>query len=360
MKKKQSSSTSSTHRRSAKRGSSGSRRAPVPRTLLTLVLLFIGAIALFYFGDIHPTEWLPEELANSIDSILPESETALEGDAKIKAPLAAKEKDKLSQKNITARDGELSVIVFDIGQGNAVFVQTPNGSTMLVDAGERTEQNRLLQYLEDMGVTRIDAVVATHPHSDHIGGMRAVLSSFEIGDIYMPRVEHTTATYTQLLQQIKDMGKKVHSTKGGADVIISLDPAVEINVLAPLNDKYKSLNDYSIVLRISYGDQAILLPGDAQSISENEMLQAEADQLPSTVLLTGHHGSSTSTGDAFLDSVDPEIAIISCGEGNDYGHPHKEVLQRLKERDISVYRTDQQGNIAVHFSQSDYQIVSER
>lgn len=255
---------------------------------------------------------------------------------------------------------KLNVIVLDVGQGNSVLVQTPNGSTMLVDAGERMYSEQLLGDLAALGVDHLDALVATHPHSDHIGGMRDVLESLDVDQIYMPRAESKSATYTKLLQTIRDQNKKVIATRGGAQAFLELDPALTIRVLAPLSDSYSSLNDYSIVLHIRYGQQSILLTGDAERRSEKEMLADEPSLLSSSVLLLGHHGSSTSSSAGFLDAVQPQVGIISCGADNDYGHPHPDTIQRLEERNIPYYRTDLQGCIGVFFSQSEYEIAYER
>ena len=201
-----------------------------------------------------------------------------------------------------------------------------------------------------MGVEKIDILVGTHPHSDHIGGMAQILQNYDVQEIYMPRVEHTSNTYLRLLEEIRDQGKKIHMAKGGSEVKVALDPDVTIRMLAPLSSEYKSLNDYSVALRLEYDDFSILLTGDAEKLSEKEMLENLPDHLPSTVMLLGHHGSSTSNTKAFLEAVSPSAAIISCGKDNDYGHPTEEVLSRLQKKNIPVYRTDRQGSVGVFCS----------
>ncbi len=261
---------------------------------------------------------------------------------------------------VMPREGALSVIVLDVGQGNAIFVQMPNGRTMLIDTGEYEYWKRLDGYLKSFGVARLDAVIGSHPHSDHIGSLQSVIKNYEVGNLYMPKVDYDSNTYQNLLRAIRSKGMRATATKGGPNQTIALDDGVEIRVLAPNSDAYDDLNDYSIVVRLSYAGHSMLIPADATRRSEAEMLGAFDERvLKSDVLLVSHHGSNTSSSAAFLKVVDPEAAIISLGANNDYGHPHTEVVSRLQKRQIPIYRTDELGCIAVFFTDKGYEIVPE-
>ncbi|HHW61593.1 MAG TPA: MBL fold metallo-hydrolase, partial [Syntrophomonadaceae bacterium] len=159
----------------------------------------------------------------------------------------------------------------------------------------------------------------------------------------MPAVVHTTDTFDQLLDAVQQQGIKISGAKCGVEIPLK---GVKAEFLAPNAEDYENLNDYSAVLKLTYGEQAFLFTGDAQELSENEML-ANGQNLQASILKIGHHGSSSSSSAAFLQAVSPQIAVISCGLQNDYGHPHREVLQRLVEQDIKVLRTDLHGTITI-------------
>jgi len=237
---------------------------------------------------------------------------------------------------------KLTVNYIDVGQGDSIFIQTPSGKTMLIDAGVPEMGNKVVNYIKSQGINKIDIIIATHPHSDHIGGIPAVIKNFEIGKVYAPKVTHTTKTYENFLNAVKDKGLKITSAKAGMD--LDLGEGVTAKVLAPNKDKYDNLNNYSVVVKITYKDTSFLFTGDAEKESEQEMLNKGYD-LKADVLKIGHHGSSSSTTSAFLQAVSPKYAVISCGQGNSYGHPHKEIIEKLKSLNITVYRTDQQGTI---------------
>lgn len=243
---------------------------------------------------------------------------------------------------VTDRADELIVSYIDVGQGDSIFIEFPGGKTALIDAGEADNAGAVISHLRQRQCKVIDYLICTHPHSDHIGGMSAVLSSFSVGEVYMPRVEHTSRTYEKLLMQLKNLGLSVHTAKAG--VVLSVEPEVEFVMLAPMSGDYEEVNDYSAVLRLTYGENSFLFTGDAEKISEQEML-AGGSNLTADVLKVGHHGSSSSSHQAFLDAVNPTYAVISCGDNNDYGHPHKKVIKRLDGYGVSTYRTDLDGTI---------------
>ena len=234
---------------------------------------------------------------------------------------------------------ELKVHFLDVGQGDSIFIELPTNETILIDASIKDASDKIINYLKEEKVSKIDYVFATHPHSDHIGGMSAVIKAFDIGQIYMPKAVTTTKTYENLLLTIKDKNLKIKTAKAGNTIIDTDD--LKLVVLAPNQDSYESLNNYSIVLKLTYKEKSFLFTGDAETLSEKEITgDVEAD-----VLKVGHHGSRTSTSQAFLNKVNPSYAVISVGLNNDYKHPHQEVIDRLEKKNIKIYRTDQNGDI---------------
>ena len=239
-------------------------------------------------------------------------------------------------------DGEVIVHFIDIGQGDATLIQTSEG-VVLIDGGDRHTSDDLLAYLRGLGINNITYLIATHPHSDHIGGLIYVLREMTVENIMMPRVMHTTITFEDFIIAIEESELEVQ-----APIIndtFSIGGAL-FTVLAPNSSGYSSLNDYSIVLRMDYGNTSFLFTGDAESISEHEMLENNHN-VSVNVLQVGHHGSSTSTTQDFLDAVSPQVAVISVGANNRYGHPHSSVVNRLQKGDIIVYRTDIHGTIVM-------------
>ena len=243
-------------------------------------------------------------------------------------------------------EGSTSVYFIDVGQGDCELIRTPDGQNSLIDAGTNATGDKLVQYLEQLGVEQIDTLIATHPHEDHIGGMDEVVNAFPIGDVYLPKVADsqtpTTRTYERLLDAIADKGLSITPGRGGMTILD--DDGIKLEFLAPNADSYADLNSYSIVAKLTCGQKSFLFTGDAESDSEEEMLHAGYD-LRSDVLKCGHHGSSTSTSAAFLQAVQPTYAVISCGVDNDYGHPHRETLDKLNDAGVQIYRTDEQDTI---------------
>lgn len=229
-----------------------------------------------------------------------------------------------------------------MGQGDSILIEADN-RYMLIDAGERDKGTVVIDYLENIGVKKLDYVIATHPHSDHIGGLADVIKHFSIGKIIMPNAVHTSKTYENLLDIIADKGLKI--TKAVVGNKYDLADA-SFTILAPSGSEYGSLNNYSVAIKLQNGNNSFVFTGDAEVQSENEMLKTGID-LDADVLKLGHHGSSTSNSDKFLDAVTPDMAVISVGEGNQYGHPDDEVLQAMKDRNIKLYRTDEQGTIII-------------
>lgn len=236
----------------------------------------------------------------------------------------------------------LKVHFLDVGQADCILIQAPTGENMLIDAGNNDDADMIVTYLNAKGVKKIDVLVGTHPHEDHIGSLDTVIDTYDIGKVYMPRVTHTTKTFEDVLIAIKNKGLKIAAAKAGE--IIDFSPNTRVEILAPNSPEYDDLNNYSAVIKLTYGNTSFLFTGDAEDISENEMLASGYD-LKADVLKLGHHGSSTSSTEAFLAAVKPSYGVISVGKGNDYGHPHEEVLTRLEQAGIEIYRTDESGTV---------------
>ena len=249
-----------------------------------------------------------------------------------------------SQQKVVKEAGKdiLTVNYIDVGQGDSMFIQTSSGKTMLIDAGTHEMGSKVVNYIKSRGINKIDILIGTHPHNDHIGGIVEVLKTFKIGKFYMPKVTTTTRTFEEVLKAIKSKGLSISVAKAG--VVIDLGDGVIAKMLAPNSSHYEDLNNYSAVVKITYGNTSFLFTGDASEQSEKEML-SKGDNLKADVLKIGHHGSSSASTWAFLKAVHPKYAVISCGKYNDYGHPHKETMKKLKSLGIIVYRTDECGTV---------------
>jgi len=235
---------------------------------------------------------------------------------------------------------DLRVHFIDVGQGDSTLVEK-DGHYMLIDAGERDQGETVASYLEKQGVKKLDYVIGTHPHSDHIGGLETIIRKFDVQKVFLPEKEHTTKVYERLLDAIADKNLKITLPKPGESY--SLGDA-SFQIIAPNRDYGDNLNNWSIGLRLVYGKNSFVLCGDAEKDAEKDMV-ANGFPLKADVLKLSHHGSTTSSSEGFIDLVDPEYGVISCGKNNDYGHPHKEILDMLKKRNIKVLRTDQLGTI---------------
>jgi competence protein ComEC len=252
----------------------------------------------------------------------------------------------------TAALGELRVFVIDCGQGDAIFVELPNGENMLVDGGPNSGAGKVLSFLNSRRIDKIDYIVATHPHEDHIGGLDDVLSVYGAAEIYMPDVTADTAAFSGLLAQIDARGLEITVPESGEYIIGDAQSDLSVICVAPNSSGYTDTNNYSIVLKIKYGSRAVLLTGDASGQSEREQLDKGFD-LSADVIKIAHHGSADASAREYIEAVNPEAAVISCGAGNKYGHPSARVLLLLEELKINVYRTDTQGTVTIKTNGSD-------
>lgn len=239
----------------------------------------------------------------------------------------------------TFSSGTLRVNYIDVGQGDSIFIQLPNNQTMLIDAGEAYKSDNVINYLNNLGITKIDYVIGTHPHTDHIGGLENVINTFDIGSIYMPRAGSTSKTYEDLLTTISSKGLKVKTAKSG--VVVLDEDNLKLEFIAPNSDSYSELNNYSAVLKLTYLDNTFLFMGDAETLSEDEI----TNEIKADVIKVGHHGSDSSSSLEFVKKVSPEYAIIMVGVGNSYNHPYQSIIDRYESVGAKVLRTDLDGNI---------------
>ncbi|MCL6610533.1 MAG: MBL fold metallo-hydrolase [Peptococcaceae bacterium] len=240
-------------------------------------------------------------------------------------------------------EGNLKVHFLDVGQGDCILVQFPDGRNMLVDAGKNDSAGVIVGYLKKAGVKKLDFVVGTHPHEDHIGSLDVVLKTFPAGEVFMPRVTTNTRTFRDVLETVKDRGLTITTARAGVSILKS--GSISVDIVAPRGTQYESLNNYSAVIKITYGRVSFLLAGDAEEQSEAEMLAAGAAGLKADVLKVGHHGSRTSTSTPFLKAVAPRYAVISLAADNEYQYPHGVTLDKLKKTGARILRTDEKGTI---------------
>jgi competence protein ComEC len=253
--------------------------------------------------------------------------------------------------------GDLKVYFLDVGQGDSSVILFKD-KVILIDAGEIESGDRVVSDLTDLGVTRIDLLIATHPHSDHIGGMRKVLARFPVDKVLDSDLPSTSALYERFLATVQEKDIPYVVAKQGQE--IAIDPSLGVLVLWPPEERTgDDLNADSIVLRLSYGTVNVLFTGDAGTGTESAMSKT-GYPVDAQILKVSHHGSSDASSAAFLGRVRPEIAVISLGADNEYGHPHRETLERLAVAGPLVFRTDLNGTILVESNGATYSVTTEK
>ena len=276
----------------------------------------------------------------------------------------------LSYKDITAffemsdksfeSAGDLKLHFIDVGQGDCTLIVSGD-TTVLIDAGEIQNVDKVSSYLQTQGIKKLDYVIGTHPHSDHIGALAGIIDKFEVGTVILPKLPDslvpTTKTYTNLLTSIKNKGLTI--TQAVPNQEYDLGGVSTLKILAPLKDDSTDLNDYSVVTRLVQGNNSFLLMGDAESQEENDIINSNA-MIRSDVLKVGHHGGDTSSKSNFLKFVKPKYGVIMVGAGNSYNHPNAKTITRLQSYTDEIYRTDLLGTIVVQSDGQNYKFTFEK
>lgn len=252
----------------------------------------------------------------------------------------------------------LHITMLDVGQGDAILIQTPK-QNILIDTGDTEAHDKLRTALKKAGVRTIDKLIITHPHADHIGGASMVMSDFTVKEVYDNGQATTTKLYRSYLQDIKQHDIAYHVLRAGDQ--LDFGDGASFRVFNPTaQPAVGGLNGGSVVGRLSYGGFSMLFTGDCEAEQEKRMLREYGNDLHSQILKSPHHGSHTSSSARWLEAIAPEVILISAGQGNDYGHPHKEVLARYEKIGAKVYRTDLQGAIMLFTDGQSYCVEGAR
>lgn len=254
----------------------------------------------------------------------------------------------LKDKNIATKQ-DFCAYFIDVGQGDCSLIKSGN-KYMLIDAGNISDGEKIEEFLKSVGCNELEYVVATHPHADHIGGMAYVINKVKVKNVLMPDIPDeimpTTKTFINLLNAVKISGAKVYKAQQVSGFELG---KAKVKVLSPKTD-FDSLNNMSVVMKITYGEKSFLFTGDMEKEAENNVLKElgkNKEDLNCDVLKVAHHGGSTSSTKPFVKEVSPTFAVISCGLNNSYHHPHPSVLKTLNENDVKIYRTDKNGTVYI-------------
>lgn len=241
-------------------------------------------------------------------------------------------------RNVTPEGSAIEVHFIDVGQADAALVVC-DGKTMLIDGGNAEDSDLMYTYLQKHGVKHLDYVIVSHAHEDHVGGVSGALNYASVGTVFCPVTEYESSPFKSFKKCVEEAGCEISVPEVGDSFSLG---SAEVHILGC--NTTEDTNNSSIVMKIVHGNTSFLFTGDAEIEAEDIILDSGAD-VSATVLKVGHHGSYTSTGYRFLREVSPQYAVISCGKYNEYGHPHDEPLSRLRDADVTVFRTDVQGDV---------------
>ena len=300
-------------------------RKKLVKGLVTIILIIIAAILGINVTDLIPNEGNPNDTGTQVSD--------------------------QTEGRVEEVEGLLELTMIDVGQADS-FLLIQGDEVALIDCGTRSTGEDVVKHLKSIGITDIDYVFGTHPHDDHMGGMYDVITNVEVGKIIMPKAktgEVTANWYMQLMNEIKTGDYELEYAETGT--IYNLGDAI-IKIIGPISEPNGNINNYSIVMKISFGEMDIIMTGDAETEVEAEILKT-GENIEAEILKVGHHGSDTSTSKEFLDAISPNYALISAKVGNKYEHPVKETMQKLKKRGIEVYRTDENGTVVLTITSDD-------
>lgn len=307
------------------------KRNPIVTILLVIVVLAGSFFGLWEIGDFIPS-----------DTTTPTTETSPPNTESTKPPEVLV-------------DGALTVIMIDVGQADS-FLLIQDGKTALIDCGTRYDGDEILAFLSSLNITRLDYVFGTHPHDDHMGGMLEVIQGIEVGKLVVPEVEKgkVTSNWYKTLEKAYANFNVVRPKVGD---VYELGDAT-MKVLGPIDTTPSNVNNYSTILMVSFGEMDILFTGDAETSLEKDLLESGVN-LDAEILKIGHHGSDTSSSDAFLDAVSPEYGLLSTAIGNKHDHPIGEIMDKYEDRGIEIYRTDQSGTVTLTITATDVEFSCE-
>lgn len=306
------------------------------KKLIALLLILCLLLAGCEYGVVFETA--PTDLPTEATEALLSEETEAAVATEATEP-AQKPKPSYSTGELDPDADTLTVHFIDVGQADSALIECGNAYA-LIDAGYPESGDTVVAYLESLGVQRLNLVVGTHPHGDHIGGLPTVLNKIPADNIWFSAIPYTNSTVNDFLYAANKHGGIQQPRPGQT---FQLGEAT-ITVLGPVHSNYEDVNDISLVLMVQFGDMRFLFTGDMEKIAEDDLMDSGVD-LQADVLKVGHHGSYSSTSYLFLRAVAPTFAVISCGRANEYGHPHDEPVSRLKDADVTIFRTDKMYNI---------------
>ncbi len=244
-----------------------------------------------------------------------------------------------------ASNNKLQLHFIDVGQGDCTLIITPEGESMLIDSGKDSESEKVISYISKLGIKTLDYMVISHFHDDHYGSCDEVAEEIGVDVVITNGAPADNNTEKELMQTFERQGCEIMTADAGFELTLG---ELELYVLGPTQISDGGGNNDSLVIKLTYRASSFLFTGDAEILEEEAILDMYTpNSLSCDLIKVGHHGSNTSSSDDFLDAVDPSIALISVGEGNSYGHPHKSVIDSYNERDVEVYRTDRLGDVVI-------------